>query len=94
MCHTPSNPACRARRRGVAAPFTVIVTLALALAGIPCAYAQGIITTIAGGGGGSNSAPASNPGTPAGNYTLTVTGTTGSGSAALSHTVTLTLTVN
>lgn len=47
-----------------------------------------------GGGGGSGSAPPSNPGTPAGSYTLTVTGTAASGSNAVSHKVTLTLTVS
>jgi hypothetical protein len=48
--------------------------------------------------GSSQSVPltgtGANPGTPAGTYNLTVTGTTGSGSSALSHNVTLTLTVS
>ena len=39
-------------------------------------------------------APTINPGTPAGTYTLTVTGTTGSGASALSHSVSLTLIVS
>jgi len=44
------------------------------------------------GGGGGSSVP-QNPGTPAGTYPLTVTGTVGSGSSALSHSMTLTLTI-
>jgi len=47
-----------------------------------------------GGGGGSGSPGPNNPGTPAGNYTLTVTGTVGSGGSAVSHSTTLTLTVS
>jgi len=46
------------------------------------------------GGDGGSTPPTSNPGTPAGNYTLTVTGTAGSGSSALSHGVALTLNVS
>jgi len=42
-----------------------------------------------GGGGGNNK----NPGTPAGTYTLTITGTV-SGTTTLQHTTTLTLTVS
>ena len=44
------------------------------------------------GGGGSNDV-IHVPGTPAGTYSLTVTGTTGSGSATLQHNFSLTLTV-
>jgi len=47
-----------------------------------------------GGGGGGSGGGTHDPGTPAGNYTLTVTGTTGSGSSTLSHSVTLTLNVS
>ncbi len=54
-----------------------------------------LVLTMAGCGGGQ--APASNvtrdPGTPAGTYQVTVTGSTGTGSQALSHSITLTLTV-
>jgi hypothetical protein len=46
-----------------------------------------------GGGGGGNSPPQSNPGTPPGTYTLTITGTCTSGSINLSHSVNLTLQV-
>jgi hypothetical protein len=59
--------------------------------------ASGLLLTLAlagcGGGGGSANVT-HNPGTPAGNYTLTVTGTAGSGSSALGHSVTLTLNVS
>ena len=61
-------------------------------------FALGFVLTLAlarcGGGGGSPVGPPSNPGTPAGTYTLTVTGTTGSGSSTVSHSMTLTLTVS
>lgn len=56
--------------------------LILALAFVAC-----------GGGGGGGGGGTLNPGTPAGSYTLTVTGTTGSGTAAVSHRMTLTLVV-
>ena len=61
-------------------PLAALLLLALALAGC-------------GGGGGGSSEATGNPGTPAGNYTLTVTGTAGSGSSILTHSVTLTLNV-
>ena len=46
-----------------------------------------------GGGGGGGTSP-TNPGTPAGTYTLTVAGTYTSGGAADKHTLTLSLTLN
>jgi len=59
------------------------------------ALAAGLLLTLAvagcGGGGGGG---AGNPGTPAGPYTLTVTGSFGSASATLTHSVTLALTVS
>jgi sugar lactone lactonase YvrE len=53
-----------------------------------------VLAVCGGGGGGGPTGPTPNPGTPAGTYNLTVTGTTGSGSSAMSHNVTLTLTVS
>jgi hypothetical protein len=45
------------------------------------------------GGGTSSSGPTGTPGTPAGTYTVTVTGTSGSGANILTHVTTLTVTV-
>ncbi len=60
--------------------------------------AAGFLLTFAlagcGGGGSVISGPTRNPGTSAGTYNLTVTGTAGSGSSTLSHSMTLTLTVS
>jgi hypothetical protein len=61
-------------------------------------FAAGLLFTLTlagcGGGGGGGGITNHDPGTPAGTYTLTVSGTTGSGSSVLSHTTTLTLTVS
>ena len=46
-----------------------------------------------GGGGSAGAGGMTNPGTPAGTYTLTVTGSSTSGSSTLTHTVTLQLVV-
>jgi hypothetical protein len=46
-----------------------------------------------GGGGSTTSPPVPKPGTPAGTYTITVTGISGSGSAAVTHLTQITLTV-
>jgi len=62
-----------------------------------CALAAGLLLTLGmtgcGGGSGGRINPAPDPGTPAGTYTLTVTGTTNSGSSTLSHNATLSLIV-
>jgi hypothetical protein len=44
-------------------------------------------------GGGSNTTTSSNPGTPAGTYNLTLTGTLTSGSVTVSHDAQVTLQV-
>jgi len=69
------------RWKATMVPLAAGLLLILALAGC------------GGGGGGGGTVP-TNPGTPAGTYSLTVTGTMGSGSSAMSHSVTLTLTVS
>jgi hypothetical protein len=61
---------------------------------IPLAAGLLLCLALAGCHNGGSSGPPTNPGTPAGTYPLTVTGTTGSGSSALTHSVTLTLTVS
>ena len=58
---------------------------------VPLAWGLLLTLALAGCGG---SARVTNPGTPPGTYTLTVTGTAGSGSSALSHSMKLTLTVS
>ena len=61
---------------------------------VPLAAGLLLFLALAGCGGGGATMTPSNPGTPAGTYTLKVTGTAGSGSSALSHSVTLTLNVS
>jgi len=56
--------------------------------------AAGLLLALALAGCGGGPTPPSNPGTPPGTYSLTVTGSFGSGSSALSHSVTLTLKVS
>ena len=68
------------RWRSIMVPLASGLLLTLALAGC--------------GGGGTSANVTPNPGTPAGTYPLTVTGTAGSGSSTLSHSVTFMLTVN
>jgi hypothetical protein len=64
-----------------------------ALATLAAGLLLTLVMAACGGGGGSSGSGPTNPGTPAGTYNLTVTGTAGSGSTALSHSVALTLTV-
>lgn len=67
----------------------------LACLGLTLALAVILMLPACGGGGGSSttSPPVPKPGTPAGKYTVTVSGTSGSGGTTLSHTATITLTV-
>jgi hypothetical protein len=51
-------------------------------------------TACGGGGGGGGGIGQTNPGTPAGTYSLTVTGTMPVGTSTMTRTVTLSLTVN
>lgn len=46
-----------------------------------------------GGGGGGGGGPKTDPGTPPGNYTITITGTSGTGSSTITHSTTFTLVV-
>lgn len=66
---------------------------ALAWAGVGVMIAI-LLASCGGGGASGGGGGRSNPGTPAGSYTITVTAMGGSGSPALQHTATLTLIVN
>lgn len=63
--------------------------LALATAGMLAVLALGVVAC----GGGSSTASSSNPGTPTGKYSLTVTGALTSGSVTVTHDVKITLQV-
>ena len=78
--------ACLARRKPQAMAIRLRVGL---LATCVIALALGMAAC---GGGGSSAGPGpSNPGTPAGTYSIVVTGAAISGSTTLTHNVTLTL---
>ena len=71
----------------------LVLVLWLAVTMIGCA---GSGTTGTSGGGSSTGAASGgsgNSGTPAGSYTLTITGASGTGSANLSHSINVTVTV-
>jgi hypothetical protein len=75
--------------------FTAAVKLGRWRASIALGTCALAVTLWAGcGGGGVGRSPVSNSGTPAGTYTLTVTGSSTSGSTTLSHNVALQLAVN
>jgi len=80
-----------ARRRPQAT--AVRLRLGLVTVGLLVLLALGMAACGGGGGGASITTP-SNPGTPAGTYSLVVAGTATSGSATVTHNVTLTLQVN
>jgi photosystem II stability/assembly factor-like uncharacterized protein len=61
---------------------------------LPLAGGLLLMLALTGCGGGGGGGGGGTPGTPAGTYPLTVTGSTGSGASAVSHSVTLTLTVS
>ncbi len=75
----------RQRRRMVWAPVAARVLLLAGLAMSGCGGGSN--------GSGSNPSGGNATGTPAGNYTITVTATAGSGATAVSHTTNLTLVV-
>lgn len=69
------------------APFLFVCALLM----VGCGSSSG--TSGSGGASGSGGSSSGNAGTPAGNYTLTVTGTSGTGSTTISHSINLTLIV-
>jgi hypothetical protein len=71
-------------------PMASRLRLGMATAGMLLVLALGLVAC---GGGTSNTSSSSNPGTPAGQYNLTVTGTVTSGSVTVSHDVQVTLQV-
>jgi len=75
----------RRRPEGMAARLR----LGLATAAMLAVLALGIVAC----GGGGSTTTSSNPGTPTGKYTLTVTGTLASSSVTVSHDVQITLQV-
>jgi hypothetical protein len=83
-------------------PAAMLLLLALGLAA-RCRRARtwagpvllaAILLVSCGGGSSSGGGGQSNPGTPAGTYKITITGTSGSGTSELQNTATLTLIVN
>ena len=78
-----------ARRRPQAMPLRLRLTLLTACAAVLLTLGL----TGCGSTGGGSSSPTRHGGTPAGNYSITVTGTATSGSVNDSHDIALTMTV-
>ncbi len=75
----------RNRRGKLLGCFGLVVVLGILLSQAACG---------GGGGGSTTTPPIPKPGTPAGTYQITVTGTSGSGATSLSHFTQITLQVN